>query len=89
MGGIFAIAEFFRVKTLVMIVSRKRPAWSIFVVKLPIDCSVELPLVPAWIKKMPRSRAVGTALSLRAALHQAMKLVFLMLLSYPPDALFF
>jgi hypothetical protein len=71
MGGLFAIAESFRVKTVGMIVSRKRPASPISVVKLPLDCSVNLPLVLGWTRKMPRSRAVFSALSWRAAARQA------------------
>jgi hypothetical protein len=43
-AGIFAIAEFIRVKTLMMIISRKRPVRPIVVVKLQLDCSVKLPL---------------------------------------------
>ena len=88
MGEIFAIAEFLRVKTLVMIISRKKPAWPVFVVKLPLDCSVKLPFVLGSTRKMPRSRAVFTALSWRARpFAKLMNLVFL-LLSYPQDAIF-
>jgi hypothetical protein len=79
-AAMFAIAEFFRVKTLVMIVSRKRPAWPIVVVKLPLDCSVKLPLVLGRTRKMPRGRAIFTALSWRAAVHQAYEAGF----SYDP-----
>ena len=88
MGGMFAIAEFFRVKTLAMILSRKTPASLICVVRLPLDCSVKMRLFPNWTRKMPGSRTVFTALSWRAALTKLMKPVFPVLLSYPPEPTF-